>query len=80
MIQKTAMYGVLIIPLLSTCTLFKIIYYNDSGITDYRLFPFRVIRASKSPFNFISPSSHSRKPDRVSYADKKNVPLAMGKL
>lgn len=44
----------------SDCTLWRIIYYNASGIDDYKKFSARKSTASSNPFQFIENSDDAR--------------------
>ncbi len=43
--------GLLSLVLLASCTLGRMIRYNDSGVDDYKIFPYRELHASKTPFS-----------------------------
>lgn len=44
-------------------TIFRIVYYNDTDIDDYKIFPARTLHASEDPFHFKKSDDSSRVPD-----------------
>lgn len=56
-------------------TLRKVIYYNESEIDDWKLFPCRHLKAAKESFTFIKPDSFSSEIATVNYKNQKDVKL-----
>ena len=79
MLQKSrvflGVYLILMVLLLSSCTFFKVVWYNFSGIEDYKIFPKRELSASKSPFHFIEDLDQLRVPERINYGKQREIPL-----
>ena len=51
-------------------TFFKIVYYNFPGIDDYKIFPHRQLKASKTPFHFKEDLNPARVPNSIRYGDE----------
>lgn len=70
-----SLFLVLVIFLFSSCNFFRIIWHNFSGIEDYKIFPNRKLKASKSPFHFIKSLNPSRVPEKISYGKQMETQL-----
>lgn len=64
-----------ILMLVQSCTSYRIIRYNSSGIKDYEIFENRELKASKTPFYFRENFNSLKVPPTINYLNRKNVPL-----
>jgi len=69
--MKKLFFAILLFVLFSfsSCTFYKILKYNFSGIDDYEIFPKRYLPASNSKFRFIMDIDSSKIPSDYFYYD-----------
>lgn len=66
---------ILALFLISSCTAYRYVRYNFAGIEDYSIFPSRELKASLTPYRFISAKQNLVFPDTFSIEEFKNQSL-----